>query len=153
LGLAALRAFLRRHRRIAIDTSVFVHHLEGHIRYDQFTRLIFSWLESPGHSVVTSTITMTELLVKPYAKNDEPLVHLYFNLLATFPHLEWNVPDLNTAGLAARLRAEHRMRTPDALQAATALDAAATGFVTNDAVFRRVPAFETLVFDELIRVS
>ena len=72
-------------------------------------------------------------------------------LLATFPRLDWTPPDLNTAGLAARLRADYRMRTPDALQAATALESNATGFVTDDVIFKRVQGFEALVLEELIR--
>lgn len=96
---------------------------------------------------------MTELLVQPYARKDEALVELYYGLLATFPRLDWIPADLKTADQAARLRAEFRLRTPDALQAATALEFEATGFVTNDAVFKRVPGFETLVLEELIRPS
>jgi predicted nucleic acid-binding protein len=42
------------------------------------------------------------------------------------------------------------MRTPDALLAATALESEATGFVTNDAIFKRVSDFETLVLEELL---
>jgi predicted nucleic acid-binding protein len=153
LGLDPLRAFLRRHRRIAIDTSVFVYQMEAHPRYDGLTASIFGWLESPRHSAVTSTITMTEILVKPYVNRNERLVRLYFNLLAVFPGLDWNAPTLSTAALAARLRAEHNMRTPDALLAATALESEATGLVTNDAIFKRVPGFETLVLEELLRPS
>jgi predicted nucleic acid-binding protein len=48
------------------------------------------------------------------------------------------------------LRALHRLRTPDALQAATAEHSGATGFITNDAVFERVKTFETLVLDRLL---
>jgi hypothetical protein len=35
-------------------------------------------------------------------------------------------------------------------QAATAARFRATGFVTNDPIFKRVEAFETLLFDELL---
>jgi hypothetical protein len=38
---------------------------------------------------------------------------------------------------------------PDAIQAATVVQARASGFITNDAAFRRVTAFETLQFDDL----
>jgi len=54
------------------------------------------------------------------------------------------------ADIAARIRAQHRLRTPDALQAATAVQAHATGLVTNDAIFERVQAFETMVLDGLL---
>jgi predicted nucleic acid-binding protein len=42
------------------------------------------------------------------------------------------------------------LRTPDALQAATAAYAGATAFITNDAVFGRAESFETLVLDRLL---
>jgi predicted nucleic acid-binding protein len=151
LGLAGVRTFLRRHSRIAIDSNVFIYRIELHPAYDELTKVIFSWLEAPGHTAVTSTITMTELLVKPYATNDIPLVWRYFSLLSTFPNLDWYPTSLKVATRAAQLRAAHNMRTPDALQAATALVAEATGFVTNDAVFKRVPGFEPLILSELTR--
>ena len=153
MGIDGLRVFLRRHRRIAIDTSIFIYQLEAHPRYDSLTGVIFSGLEASVHSAVTSTITMTELLVQPYARKDEALVERYYGLLATLPRLDWHSPDLNTADVAARLRADYRLRTPDALQAATALVSDATGFLTNDAIFKRVTGFETLVLDDLIRPS
>jgi predicted nucleic acid-binding protein len=62
--------------------------------------------------------------------------------------LEWITPDLEIADLAARIRAEHRLRIQDALHAATGCQA--TGFITNDIVFRRVQEFETLVLEELV---
>ena len=51
---------------------------------------------------------------------------------------------------AAQIRARHRLRTPDALQAATAAHAGATALVTNDPVFERVEAFATVVLDPLL---
>jgi len=150
LGLTRLRAFLRRHRRIALDTSVFIYQLENHPRYAVLADPIFEWLERPDHRAVTSTITMTELLVQPYRESGAPRVDEFYALLARYPNLDWIAPDLEVADLAARIRAEHRLRTPDALQAATALRAQATALVTNDPVFERVEAFETLVLDRLL---
>jgi predicted nucleic acid-binding protein len=99
---------------------------------------------------VTSTITMAELLVQPYRNANQDQVNQFYGLLATYPHLEWIAPDLEIADLAARFRAQHRLRIPDALHAATAAGCQATGFITNDAVFRRVEGFETLVLQELV---
>jgi predicted nucleic acid-binding protein len=149
LGLDRLRAFLRGHRRIALDTSVFIYQLEANARYLAFTDHIFSWLERPDSKAVTSTVTMTELLVQPYRAFDEHRVDEFYGLLATYPNLEWISPNLEIADFAARLRAQHRLRTPDALQAATALHTLATGLITNDPVFERVEILETLVLDQL----
>jgi predicted nucleic acid-binding protein len=69
------------------------------------------------------------LLVTPYRESNEDLVNEFYGLLAT---------------------ARYHLRTPDALQAATAARSLATGFVTNDPAFERVEAFETLLFDKLL---
>jgi predicted nucleic acid-binding protein len=93
---------------------------------------------------------MTEILVKPYRTLGAKAVRQIYAELLTYPNLEWIVPDLEIAHMAARLRAIHRLETPDALQAATAVRAGATLLVTNDASFERVPAFKTLLLDHLL---
>jgi predicted nucleic acid-binding protein len=150
LGLTRLRSFLGRHRSIAVDTNVFIYALEANPRYAAFADHVFSWLEQAGHRGVTSTITMTELLVQPYRAGDEQRVNEFYGLLATYPNLDWIAPDLEIADMAARIRAIYGLRTPHALQAATAVRSHATGFVTNDPVFERIDSFETLVLDRVL---
>jgi predicted nucleic acid-binding protein len=150
LGVERLRFFLRRQRRIALDTSVFIYQLEAHSRYVALTDSVFSWLERPGHEAVTSTITMTELLVPSYRDDDENRVDAFYGLLSTHPNLRWVAPDLETADRAAKLRARYRLRTPDALQAATAILSHATGLITNDPVFSRVAELDTAVLDQYL---
>ncbi len=150
MGVERLRLFLRRHRRIALDTSVFIYQLEANTRYLALTDSIFAWVERTGHEAVTSTITMTELLVPSYRSDDEHRVDSFYGLLSTYPNLQWIAPDLETADLAAKLRAKYRLRTPDALQAATALRAQATGLITNDPIFSRIGEFETAILDQLL---
>ena len=148
--MSRLRAFLRRHRSIALDTSVFIYQLEANIRYLPLTDRIFAWLEMQDSRAVTSTITMTELLVQPYRASDMQRVDEFYALLSTYPNLHWIAPDLEVADAAAQIRAQYRLRTPDALQAATAQRFGATGFLTNDPVFGRAPDFETLILDSLL---
>ncbi|HUJ29833.1 MAG TPA: PIN domain-containing protein [Candidatus Acidoferrum sp.] len=150
MGLEDLGAYLHRHKRIALDTSVFIYHLEANPKYLAFTDRIFSWVERPGSSAVTSAITMTELLVQPYRARDEGRVDQFYGLLSTYPNLEWIPPDIEIADRAARIRALHHLRTPDALQAATAVHAQATGLITNDPAFKRVEHIDTLILDRLL---
>ncbi len=145
-----LRAFLRRHRRIALDTSIFIYQLEANPKYLAHTDAIFSGLERPGSAAITSTITMTELLVLPYRERDEQRANDFYGLLSTYPNLDWIAPNLEIAELAARIRALHRLQTPDALLAATAVHSLASGLITNDPVFERVEGFETLVLEQLL---
>ena len=145
-----MSAFLRRHRRIALDTSVFIYLLEANTRYIELTDPVFAWLERPEHAAVTSTITMTELLVPAYRSGGDERVNEFYALLATYPNLDWMPPSLEIADIAARIRAAHRLRTPDALQAATAVNARATGLITNDPVFERVEGLDALVLERLL---
>jgi predicted nucleic acid-binding protein len=145
-----LRAFLQNHRCLALDTSVFIYQLQSNPRYVELTHPVFQWLEQPNSQAVTSTITMTELLIQPYRDKDWELIDRFRGLLSLYPNLEWIAPDMEIAETAARIRADHRLHTPDALQAASAIHSAATAFLTNDPIFRRIADLEVLILDEYI---
>jgi len=93
---------------------------------------------------------MTELLVPSYRDNNDHRVDEFYGLLSTYPNLRWIAPDLEAADTAARLRATYKQRTKEALQAATAILAQATGFITNDPSFLRVVEFETAMLDQFL---
>lgn len=144
-----LTEFLGRHLRIGLDTSMFIYAVEAHAKYAGPVESVLSWVESPGGRAVTSTVTMPELLVQPYRRGDLERVDRFYALLSTYPHLEWVAPTLEIADLAAQLRPRHNLRTPDALQAATALARGATGFACNDAAFSRVAGLEVVLLDRV----
>jgi predicted nucleic acid-binding protein len=146
-----LELFLAQHAKIGIDTSVFIYQIEENEKYVEVTQRIFDWLEGPRARAVTSTITMLELLVHPYRANDSESLDSFYALLSTYPHLEWLPLTLSVADQAASLRARHNLKTPDAVQAATALAETATGFITNDPVFHRVEELEVLILDEVLQ--
>ena len=147
---ASLTEFLDRHRVIGLDTSPFIYHLETHPRYGPVAATLFAWLERRGASAVTSTITMTELLVHPYRKNDIDRVNSIYAATSTYPNLLWLETTLAIADEAARLRAAYGLRTPDAIQIATAMSAGATGFVGNDKGCTRVAELEILLLDHVV---
>jgi predicted nucleic acid-binding protein len=143
-------AFLENHRSIGLDTSVFIYAVEAHPKYFEFVKPIFRWARGPNGKAITSTITMTEALARPYRLADLALVQEFHALLVSYPHIEWIPPTLNIADRAAQIRADHNLRTPDAIQAATALSVGVTGFVTNDPIFRRIQSLDVLILDELL---
>jgi predicted nucleic acid-binding protein len=93
---------------------------------------------------------MTELLIQPYRMSNEQKLDEFYALLSTYPNLEWIAPNLEIADIAARVRAAHRLRTLDALQAATAIQSQVTGVITNDLAFERVENLETIVLENLL---
>ncbi len=93
---------------------------------------------------------MTELLVLPYRKADQQQVDELYGVASTYPNLDWIAPDLEIADLAASLRAQYELKTPDALQAATALSAEAWALVSNDRALKRLNMLEILILDDLL---
>ena len=150
MEVARLHAFFRKHQHVALDTCIFIYQWEGNPRYSPVNNLIFSSIEHSSVNAVTSTITMTELLVHPYRTDDVLKASELIALLSTFPNLDWVAPNLDIAAQAAEIRALYRLRTPDALQAATAVQARASAFITNDPVFQRITKFETLILDKFV---
>jgi predicted nucleic acid-binding protein len=95
-----------------------------------------------GHrELVTSAVTLLEVLVVPYRANNKALADRYEALLTRSRGIR--LIDLTRDQLrrAAQLRALTGVRTPDALQLTAAHDAGCTAFVTND---RRLPAVSGL---------
>jgi predicted nucleic acid-binding protein len=150
LGLEALQAFLSRHARICLDTSVFIYQADQHVRYAELAYAVFEWIQRPGNHAVTSTVTMTELMVQAYRDGNKHRSDTVYGIFLQYPNLLWIPADLDVADLAARVRARHRMRTPDALQAATALFGGATAIVTNDPVFTKLEEIEVAVLETFL---
>ncbi len=140
---------MSQHRRIALDTSLFIYALEGYPRYAPVAREVLRWVSEEG-SGVSSTLTMTEILVKPHLAWEPGSVAELRSRLEFYPNLEWIAPELEIANLAALVRARHGMKTPDAIVAATAIAAGATLLVTNDAGFRKVQGLTVLILDDLV---
>jgi predicted nucleic acid-binding protein len=141
---------LQGHRRIALDSSIFIYQLDANPAYVAFSDIVFSCLAERTMHAVTASITLTEVLVPHYRNLDHQLVDNFYALLSTYPNLECISIDLEVADIAARVRAQHNLRTPDALHAAAALHAHATALVTNDPIFRRVREFASIVLDDFI---
>lgn len=146
----SLAGFLGRHQRIGIDTSVFIFEVEANPKYVELVHPIFQWMEKPASQAVTSTVTMLELLVQPYRRADLDTVNKFYALLSTHPNLQWVELILPVADAAASLRAEFNLKTPDAIQVASALALQATGFVSNNPALKRLEKLDVLILDDLL---
>ena len=86
--------------------------------------------ESPAtRSKVGSTVLIPELLSKPMREHRTTEIHALLWYLA---HLELRPVDRYVAALATDLGARHRLRAADAIHLATAVQAGADRFVTNN---------------------
>ena len=81
--------------------------------------------------------------------NNRQLEQAYRGILLRSHHITLRAIDVPTAEKAAQLRATYTLRTPDAFQVATALQAGCQAFLTNDHGLLRVTGIRVLVLDDL----
>lgn len=98
---------------------------------------------------VTSTLTLTEVLVHPLRSGNVELACQYRDILLDQENLITVPISVEIAEVAAQLRARQNLRTPDAIQIATAMGEGAMFFLTNDARLAAVPDLKVLVLDAL----
>lgn len=128
--------FLETHRSCFLDSMVFIYFFEGFVPKEPLLKLLFSRIESGVNLGYTSLITLSEVLVKPYQKKDNEIVNEYIRFFREFPHLTILPINQVLSIHAAKLRAQHRLKTPDAFQVALALEYQIDGFITSDREIR-----------------
>jgi predicted nucleic acid-binding protein len=142
---------LRSFSVIGLDTSIFIYHFEKNLTYLPLTRELLTSIEMGKRKGVTSTITLMEIIVKPLALGQIDVARKYEAMLANFPNLDIVDLDRDIIRQAARLRAEYRIRPPDALQAGASLCSGAKVFITNDGLLKRMQdKLEVIILDDFI---
>ena len=121
---------------VAIDTAVCIYFIEEHPHFAPLIAPLFEDADRGRRELVTSALTLLEVLVVPYRAGNRLLAERYEALLTRSRGLRMIELTRATLRGAALLRAATGARTPDALQLATALGAGCAAFVTND---RRLP--------------
>jgi len=98
---------------------------------------------------VTSFVTLIEVLAHPLREGRPELAEEYRKILLQSRALTAIPLDEGIAAEAAGLRARHNLRTPDAIQLATAIRSGASWFLTNDAELANLPEISVLVLKRL----
>ena len=121
--------------RVVVDTAPIIYLLEDDPGFGPRFAPFFERAEAGGHELCISTVTLAEVLTGPLRAGNEGLAERYRNALTTPP--TWRLVELTAAiaHRAARIRAHARLRLPDAVQIATALETSSIGVVTHDRDF------------------
>ena len=109
---------------VAIDTAPFIYYIEGGSTVDQAVAELFEDCIAIGRNqAVTTVITLAEVLVGAFQAGRQDLVERYRAVLSRSTGLRMLTLSTEAAERAADIRARHRLRLPDALQIAAAIDA------------------------------
>jgi predicted nucleic acid-binding protein len=124
-----------------VDTAPFIYVLESHPQLaDQFVGL-FEAAAKGNLTIALSTITLAEVLTGPFKAGQTALAKRYEKALSQYKVIPVSAA---IAALAAQLRARYRLKLPDAIQLASALDIGAAAFVTHDRDFSQVSGMPIL---------
>ena len=134
---------------VYVDAQVLIYSVEKHPVYASLLRPLWSAVQAGQLDVVSSELVVLEALVVPYRNQDTALIAVFdrFFIQPGF-RLEPITQAIHRS--AAQLRAITRLRTPDAIHAATAMQTACTEFFTNDKSFRSVAGLRTQTLDDLL---
>jgi predicted nucleic acid-binding protein len=152
LRKTAFAATLRRFARVGLDSSILIYHLEDSRPYSELTEVLFTSIGENSLAGICSTISVTELLAKPFREKRMDVIDAFERFIHSFPNLRLSAPTYYIARDAASLRGKYNLRTPDALLLATARLEKANGFLTNDSSLRKVrePGISVTVLDDYI---
>ena len=118
--------------RIGIDTCVFSYFIEEHPLFLPLIEPLFAEADAGARELVTSALTLLEVLVVPFRVGDSSLAQQYERILTHSRGIRMIDLSRDLLRDAARLRAARNIKAPDALQLAAAIGTGCRAFVTND---------------------
>lgn len=111
---------------LAFDSDAIIYAATpGH----RFGEAVWALLDAEGTVRLGSLLLVSELLIKPTRNGRESEVRA---LVACLGRLELRTVDTQIAALSVTLGAAYGLRAPDAIHLASAVDAGAERFVTNN---------------------
>ncbi|MES2952168.1 MAG: PIN domain-containing protein [Pseudomonadota bacterium] len=129
--------------RLFLDACTLIYRFEGASKFRQAAAALIAQLtaDQPVVELAVSRLSVMECRVKPLREADAPLLQRYADFFAAVQVLELSAEAID---LATELRANHGLKTPDALRAACALQwqhqrQEEVLFVTADQGFFKVP--------------
>ena len=129
-------AVLSRHRKVLIDSGVWIYHFEQHPEFSPAAGRLLEALEEGRFRAVVSELTLLKLTVRPLQLGRQDVADEYELLLSHFPNVDLAPVSRQVLLDAAALRAKFRFRTPDAILLATGIRFSATAAVTNDKTWK-----------------
>ena len=132
---------------VYVETAPIIYSVEKHADYWTLMQPVWQASQNGQIEIITSELTLLELLVAPLKQNNQTLVTAYERLLTA---TEVRLLPISVFVLreAANLRAQLNLKTPDAIHAASAHNCDL--FLTNDANFRRVSSLNINVLKDFI---
>jgi predicted nucleic acid-binding protein len=136
---------------VGVDTVIFIYLIEAHPQFLQIIEPLFREADAGRITLITSALTLLEVLVVPYRRGDRLLAERYEAILTRSRGVR--IADISRDYLhaAAQLRVTIGVKTPDSLQLVAAMAAGCSAFLTNDRELPALPGMRILQLASYVR--
>jgi uncharacterized protein len=117
--------------RIYLDSCTLIYRIERTTPWAARVDRVIEWGQRQQAEWVVTELTRLECRVKPLMQGHEAMLAQYDDFFSA-DVLVWHGLDRPVYELATRLRADHRLKTADALHLAAAVDSGCSVLLTND---------------------
>ncbi|KKQ37276.1 MAG: PilT protein-like protein [Candidatus Roizmanbacteria bacterium GW2011_GWA2_37_7] len=132
------------------DAMLFIYLFEKNPRYYPWVSKLFYLGESGKIKIITSRITPIEILSAPKLITQPEKIYLYQEYFENASYLSVEDVSWDIVDMSAQLRREMKLRTPDAIQLATAQLSGANIFLTNDHHFNIIKSQQIYILDDMM---
>lgn len=131
-----------KYKFVGLDANIFSYHFHQDPLFGPLTKEIFDLLSLNRLRAVTSIITLIEILsVKASSVKIKGLKKLFSEI----PNLAVVEVNEEIADKTVLIRRKYGFRTPDAIQLATAVQARAKVFITNDERLKKLKELKVIL--------
>lgn len=144
-----LKKDLEDHRKVGIDTDVFLHHFEGG-QLAEVTTVLLERVQDGHCAGVVCSLSVAEAIARPLELGMEGLADRYRILFHEMPNLEVAPVDEEVAAEAASISAQHGLGIVEGCVLAAVGSAGATALFTNNNRLRVVKSLRVMVLDDYL---
>lgn len=142
---------LRTCRQVGLDTNVLIYLLDNVQPYRELAGQVLHMMDRGLIVASISTIVEAEMLVRPIRDRNRRAQETIELFLRNSPNLVLRGVDRAVAKRAAEVRAASRLRLPDAIVVATAIEERCDVLIGNDrAMSRGLPGIQYLHLDNYV---
>ncbi|HZI85805.1 MAG TPA: type II toxin-antitoxin system VapC family toxin [Pyrinomonadaceae bacterium] len=135
--------------RVYLDTNIVIYSVEGYTTHATRIKSLLRTMTEGKIKVMTSDLTLAEVLVKPKRDRNTKLADAYRHFLQPTDVL-LNCPiTREILEAAAGIRATSVLKLPDAIHFASAINHKCDSFLTNDDRFESVPGVKVVMLSQL----
>ena len=140
-------------KSIFMDTAPIIYYIEGNNQFCQIKNII-NQIQKNNITIFSSVITITEVLVKPVSLGNMNVVNSFLTFLKNPDNIIILSVNDRIAEQAGYLRGKYpSLKTLDAIQISSAIEARTDAFLTNDLRLKQIKEIEVLTLKDIIDMT